>query len=370
MKIGLPWLNAMIDFRRSILIGLGASAPIADEVLAYNENVFQSSALRGVPADEPFVEVWRAYRTLEDLRSALIQLNFPIQAGISGTDEYLRATRRGELPSEGSLLFSDPSALHVEIHPSAAGHIPLVITTCRDDFVSLVRALTRKNEPDLVPHSMGACMVSGYSNWDRIRRHRNAWEASCGGDWSEEFLRLLTRKELYQDRFILLSDGPYSAVPAEELCLSEDTWRKYSLVIRREHECAHYFTRRMLGSMRNRLLDEIIADYMGIVEITGRFRGDWFLRFMGLEHYPDYRPGARFENYIAGLSEGAIDILQKLLVRAAVNLELYGPRIFVDSPRSRAEILQQLSRLTLEEMASTRHMSRLQRQRVEVQAVA
>ena len=82
----------------------------------------------------------------------------------------------------------------------------------RTDFVALVRALTMRNEPGPVPASMGAYMVSGLNNWDRIVEHRRRWEAE-GGDrsetgWQEEFRRLVPRKELYQDRFLIISDGP------------------------------------------------------------------------------------------------------------------------------------------------------------------
>ncbi|MDT3702963.1 MAG: hypothetical protein ROZ36_07965 [Thermincola sp.] len=136
------------------------------------------------------------------------------------------------------------------------------------------------------------------------------------------------QKELYQDKFIILSDGPYSAVPAESLGLSEEEWRRLSLIIRREHECTHYFTRRLFSAMRNNLLDELIADYMGIVSAVGSFRADWFLRFVGLEHYPQYRTGARLENYRGDppLSDGAFKILWTLVKLAAERLEAYDSR--------------------------------------------
>ena len=66
-------------------------------------------------------------------------------------------------------------------------------------------------------------------------------------DWAEEFKQLIHRKELYQDRFIILSDGFYSNIPASEIGLSESEWRRLSLTIRLEHECTHYFTRRIFN---------------------------------------------------------------------------------------------------------------------------
>jgi hypothetical protein len=135
--------------------------------------------------------------------------------------------------------------------------------------------------------------------------------------------RITPRRELYQDRFILLSDGPYSAVPAASLGLAEGEWREISLAIRRDHECAHYFTRRLLGSMRNNLLDELIADYAGMTAATGSFRAEWFLRFLGL--LPEYGPGARVDVYRGDplLSDGAFRVLHTLIARAAATVERF-----------------------------------------------
>jgi uncharacterized protein DUF7005 len=88
----------------------------------------------------------------------------------------------------------------------------------------------------------------------------------------------------------VLGSGPYSGAAAADVGLDEAEWTRSSIAIRLEHECTHHFTRRVLGSMRNRLADELIADYMGIVAATGRFRADWLVRFLGLERYPIYRP--------------------------------------------------------------------------------
>jgi hypothetical protein len=74
-------------------------------------------------------------------------------------------------------------------------------------------------------------------------------------------------------------------------------WAEARTAIRRDHECAHYFTRRLFGSMRNHAQDELMADWAGLVAATGRFRAEWFLRFLGLEEYPLYRSGGRLDLY-------------------------------------------------------------------------
>ena len=90
----------------------------------------------------------------------------------------------------------------------------------------------------------------------------------------------------------------------------------------------HYFTRRVFGSMRNNLLDEILSDYRAIVATLGHFRADWLLTFLGLESFPDCRPGGRLENYLGvpPLSSGAVKILCSLVLRAATNLDALSTR--------------------------------------------
>ncbi len=122
-----------------------------------------------------------------------------------------------------------PAKLQLQLYPSPAGRIPIIVATRREDFVSLVRALAMKNEPVAIPGSMGSVTVAGYNDWSRIRRLREKWESEHPtGDWSIEFERIIPRKELYQDRFIILSDGPYSGVSAKDMGVMDKEWRRLS----------------------------------------------------------------------------------------------------------------------------------------------
>ena len=358
------------------LAALGASPDEVRELLEYNENPFDLSALGPATVlplpDEPFVAVWEVWveearerGAFAVLQEHLPQLRFPVQAGISQTEDYKAATRRGVLPDglPGALglTLARPDLVELVLHPSPAGRIPVLVIRGREEFATLLRALARRGEPDSVPDSQGALMVSGYNNWERIRELRSRWEDLDPSQretatWNEEFARITPRKDLYQDRFILLSNGPYSAVPAADLGLEEEEWREISLAIRRDHECAHYFTRRLFGAMRNNALDELIADYAGLVGALGRYRADWFLRFLGLEDPSRYREGARLEIYRGDppLSEGAFRVLQRLIRAAAANVERFdaglppGPRDL----RDRALALTALASHRLEDLAA------------------
>jgi hypothetical protein len=357
------------------LAAFGAQPRELDELTAYNANPFDSrrrfAAARLPLDDEPFVAFWEqcaaeapSRGAFQALRGRLPQLAFPIRAGVSETAAYQAATRRGvataELPEATGLELQQPEGLEIVLHPTAAGRIPLLVTRCRDDFVSLVRALTRRNEPSPVPPAMGAQMVSGYINWARLGELRRAWEAAAPGErptatWSAEMDRLREERDLYQDRFILLSDGPYSAVPAADLGLEEAPWRALSLAIRREHECTHYFTRRLFGAMRNNLLDELIADYVGVAAATGRLQPGWLLRFQGLDTFPQIRDGGRLAVYRGKppLSDGAWIVAQRLACAAAANLERFDAtrRPPLADASDRAAIIAAAACLRLDELA-------------------
>ena len=360
--------------RLDLLRSLGAGAPELEELQRYNQNHFNLDALEDALAlplpDEPFVEAWEAYAAaaarlgvFEVLRDRLVQLRFPVRAGISATVEYAAATRRGTPPpvGEDALTLRAPERLRLWLHPTAAGRIPVLVCGERTDFLALVRALARRNEPAGIADSLGALMLSGYNNWDRVARLRRRFEqgelAIPGvATWSAAFARIRERKELYQDRLLLLSTGPYSGVAASELGLPEQQWQQLSLAIRLEHECAHYITRRLLGSMRNNLLDELIADYAGIVAAARELRAGWLPRFLGVEHPYRLRPGGRLENYRGDppLSEGAFHILQHLARRACWNLEAADRTLGDDdrSPAGRSRMILALAGLTLEDLAA------------------
>jgi len=247
------------EANRRLFLSLGATDAEAEELLAYARSAFDTQSPTaeavGFPlADQPFVTAWERYAieagrrsASEVLRERLVQLRFPIAAGMSESFAYQAAVRRGVIsgaPAEG-VRFVCPEDIRLFVHQTPAGRIPVIVADARQDFISLVQALTRRNEPADIPDAMGACIVAGYNNWDRVSALRRQWEASHpdgGGDaaWATEFKRLVPSKELYQDVFIVLSTGPYSAAPAAAFGFLEKTWKDLSLTIRLEHECAHY----------------------------------------------------------------------------------------------------------------------------------
>jgi hypothetical protein len=358
--------------RAAVLAAYGAGPAEQAELLAYNANRFVRSPQSPPPLGErlptfplppePHLTAWTAYAEEAATRGAwpvlqerLVQLRFPIAAGMREHPDYQAATRRGvdpaTLPAATGLTLRRPDLLQWRIHPSAAGPIPAILPGDRADFVTLVQALTGRNEPVAVPDSMGASMIAGLNNWDRLHLYRRAWQAEHPGEnWSTELARL--PKALYQDRLLLCSDGPYSGVPAAALGLDAATWRAQSLAIRLAHESAHYFTRRVFDLMQTNALDETIADFMGLTAAQGRFTAAPFLRFLGLEAFPAYREGGRLQNYRGSLSDGAFRVLCALVHAAAGRLETWAaaqPR--ATGPADEARLLLTLTGGTLESWA-------------------
>jgi hypothetical protein len=97
---------------------------------------------------------------------------------------------------------------------------------------------------------------------------------------------------------------------------------------------------------------------MGIVESEGRYRADWFLRFMGMEDFPRYRAGGRLESYRGDppLSEEAFTVLQSAVKRAAANLEVIDQirlaRGGLWTLAQKARLIIALARLGLEGLAA------------------
>lgn len=356
------------EVRADVLARFGADSAVTEELLSYDPDGFGgdrlSDEIRFPLDDEPFVEVWREYCQIastsgfQSLATRLVQLLFPIQEGISSTEDYRAATRRGaptgDMPSATGLTLVRPERCTITIHPTWAGSIPIVQTGCREDFENLFRAFTARNEPVPVPASQGACVVAGYNNWDRVRRLQYRWVAEHP-DRPFSLGALADLTDAYQDRFLLLSNGWYSGVAPERLGLPAEEWQRLSLIIRREHECAHYWTRRTRASMRNRVFDEVIADSCGILAACGRLRADWLLAFLGIERDGTVSDGGRLHNYYGSppISNASRAILRDLVVVAAENLETVGRR-HAEALQGESGLLlalMTLSGLSLEELA-------------------
>lgn len=359
------------DDRRAVLRSCGAGDGVVESLLDYGASPYQPGEATGAAGeDEPHVAVWQGYaaRAAEvgafaALRERFAQLRFPIAEGMSREPAYRAATLRGDVTEADAfapgLVLRRPDALTLSIVPSAAGGVPVVVVEERADFEALVRAFTERNEPAEVPASMGACLVNGLINWHRIALHREQWArgAADASDeaWGAEFKALVPQKARYQDRLILLSAGPYSAVPASESGGPAEGWLARSVAIRRDHELFHYFTYRRYGRIRTHVFDELLADFAGLVGADGRYRAQLALRFLGLDRFPEIRQDGRMLNYVREkLPMEAWPVVGALAVRAAASLEAIAEahRDRLATSAGMHDVLLALCPLALDELAS------------------
>lgn len=240
-------------------------------VLDYTKNKFNTNI--EIPTnihDEPFIEAF------EDI------IDYSKNVGIT------KALNEKFPHGDENIIFKNEADISLEIYNSIAGNIPIFYAKNPEDFATLVNKLIYKGKGEQQLESVGASFAHG--------------------------------KNI---RFIILSNKPYSNIPAESISLSDDLWKKYSMIIRREHECTHYFTKRFLGSSHNNIHDELIADFAGIVSATnGVYHPDWFLKGMGIDKFPKTQPEGRFPVYTKELiSQDDLDAVKEITINAAYNVK-------------------------------------------------
>jgi hypothetical protein len=314
---------------------------LSDELSLYFQNKFISKETINSFRDEPYINSWEKYcieseesGAIEVLKKCYPQLNFPVAEVINKTQAYIDAVLRGKtehLNLSEKLILNNPQGIDISIYESIAGKVPVLKIPDNQDFIQIIQCLLHKNNPTFVPLSMGACLVNGINNWDRLHNLQRNWIANnLGGNWNEEFSKnVLSNSSLFKDKIVILSTKPYSNVAANSLGLSEDVWKTYSYSIRLEHECTHLYTLKKYGYATNNLHDELIADYIGISKTIGSYNKAWMLTFMGLENYPTYRKGARLENYL-GNTDLSFENFEKLTViikNAIENIALFDAQL-------------------------------------------
>lgn len=219
------------------------------------------------------------------------------------TGAYQEIVRQGRVPEEKNLTqYTQDPGDRMETMDTPAGPAEIVLLRERSDFEIFIRnMMAAKNGPrEPVPPTQGAATLVAF-NWGKIHGHRKAFllsEALRGNqapDWNAEFRRFTADKSNYQDLLVVLSDGPYSAVSAEAVGLSEEEWKEKSYLIRKYHECTHVICRKLYPGQTDAVYDELAADAIGIYAAFGRFDPEMEKMFLGIEG--DAYVGGRLENY-------------------------------------------------------------------------
>ncbi len=193
---------------------------------------------------------------------------------------------------------SDGDSCRSESTP--AGSVAVITLCRRSDFELFLQIMACRCLPTPIPRTQGAATLDGVNNWTRIRAHKEEFLRTAGpdADWDAEFRRFTADRNNFKDVMIVLSVGPYSAVPAEKLGLSEPDWLAASQVIRRTHECVHFLCRRLFPERIDPVFDELVADTAGLYAAFGRFDPATAELFLGAS--ASGYTGGRLENYVQG----------------------------------------------------------------------
>lgn len=140
-------------------------------------------------------------------------------------------------------------------------------------------------------------MISGVINWEKIENHKKEYLSSGNPDWNMEFRRFTSRAENFKDRVLVLSGGPYSNYPAEKAGYTEKEWKQISVDIRMYHECTHYVCRRRWQEKQNAVMDEVVADAIGLLGAVGHFDKKLAMEFLGITEEGKY-VGGRLKVYV------------------------------------------------------------------------
>ena len=316
------------------------------------------------PPNEGHVEWWRKRAsqdgfTVGDLVGALPHLRVPVSEGASRSDTYRRLVLAGESDDPGALpveqIFRAPDGIHTSIRHHAAGDLPVIEISSREDFEHCFQALGHRCEPVDIPPSVHALYLSGLPNSVRAGELRDRW-CEQGGDpsaWPAEMKRMRAEDPTaFHDRLILLHPAPYAGIPSHRIdpALGDRDWTKQSQILRLEHEFTHHTTHRLLGSYRLHVHDEVLADLMGFTKAIGRWDADLFLTGLGIEG-GRVVPGARLQAYVDSLRVEDLPDLVPIVDRVARNLEPVADLFLVDDPFIRLRRVLRLAGYGLRRMA-------------------
>ena len=212
-------------------------------------------------------------------------------------EAYLTAATTGERAGDDLSHFigSEEDWLRTELTP--AGPVEMLFFCERADFETFLRCIAYRCRPVEILQSVGAQTFFNLRNWEKIHEHEKAYLAAGGTDWPTELRRFDADREKSRDTLILLSKGPYSAVPWQNTPYSKTEWLRISLDIRRFHECAHVVCRRRFPEQKLPLWDELTADLTGLRMATGSYDSRLAAAFLGITQ-EGYVEGGRLKHYL------------------------------------------------------------------------
>ena len=200
-----------------------------------------------------------------------------------------------------------------------AGPVEVVFLHNRSDFETFLQIVGHKAEPVPIARTVGAITYRGIADWGKVDAAHAAYVAAGGDDWPNEFARLARQPGAFRAEIVVISEGPYSNVPANQTPYDEERWLCISREIRLHHECAHVVCRRTMPDDVLPVWDEVTADVVGLLCAIGRYDAALAARFLGVA--PDGYAGGRLAEYLSDEQAQRIDEVAAEVFAACAKIE-------------------------------------------------
>ena len=229
-------------------------------------------------------------------------------------DAHRMAAGRGIAP-EGANLghFSTTSDDELREVETPAGPVEVLFLKNRTDFETFLQVVGHKAQPVPIARTVGAITYRGLPDWMKVAQARVAYLLAGGKDWAEEFARLAKQPGSFRGELVVISEGPYSNIPAAQTPYDEEEWLRISREVRLHHECAPVVCRRVMPDDVLPVWDEVTADVVGLLCATGRYDAKLAALFLGVT--PEGFAGGRLSEYLSPEQLDNID---------AISAEVYG----------------------------------------------
>lgn len=232
-------------------------------------------------------------------------------------DAHRAAAGRGIAP-EGANLdhFTSTPEDELRIVDTPAGPIEVLFLKDRADFECLLKIIGHKSQPVDIARTVGAITYRGLADWGKVRAAYTAYKAQGGEDWGAEFSRLARDPQAFRAELIVISEGPYSNISADQTAYDEEEWVRISREVRLHHECGHVVCRRLMPDDILPVWDEVTADITGLLCATGAYDPALAALFLGVT--PVGYAGGRLEEY---LSDEQMPDIERIAVELYAALE-------------------------------------------------
>lgn len=228
-------------------------------------------------------------------------------APAEGAEEQHKLARSQGIPPNDANLDHFTTSEDDELREvdTPAGSVEVLFLKLREDFETFLQIIGNKSQPVPISRTIGAITYRGLADWGAVADARSAYVAEGGVDWPTEFARLASIPGTFRAELVVISEGPYSNVPADKTPYDEAEWLRISREIRLHHECAHVVCRRTLPDDILPVWDEVTADVTGLLCATGRYDAPLAACFLGIAQ-KGYLKG-RLEEYLNEDQKARID---------------------------------------------------------------